>query len=229
MKNIKPYTKQKYEITKIQNFNKIDQKNSNAGFNVQDDLKNFILNIKQDTTKINLKTELHNCEETRKKDLIHSINNRTNKPYKGITFYDCDKKIENKEDLIIQKVSTIEKRREVLDKDIEYYQQNIQQQNKEFNIKYSKQDEFKHKIEFDKKNKYTFRTKTDKNDDKELRIDRIECYKHAQQKIENEKKRIDDILLFLIEEGVVSENLDKIDYSKINNQKIETLKNSINF
>jgi len=64
------------------------------------------------------------------------------------------------------------------------------------------------------------------NDESDLRTDRIEFYKKEQNKLDDSKKKIDDILLNLIDSGVLSENLDSINYDKINAKELEsTLKN----
>ena len=85
-----------------------------------------------------------------------------------------------------------------------------------------------HKKEFDYQHKYKYRTKLEAgNEESDLRVDRIEFYKKEQQKLEHNKKKIDNILLDLIDSGILSDNLDSINFDKIDADKLaETLKNT---
>ena len=91
---------------------------------------------------------------------------------------------------------------------------------------YSVAKQTTHKKEFEYQHKYKYRSKLESNDESDLRTDRIEFYKKEQNKLDDSKKKIDDILLNLIDSGVLSENLDSINYDKINAKELEsTLKN----
>ena len=106
------------------------------------------------------------------------------------------------------------------------FEKTISDQNKDIKDTYSLDKKTEHKKEFDYQHKYKYRVKLDTNDEDDLRTDRIEFYKKEQNKIEDNKKKIDDILLNLIDSGILSENMESINYDKINTNELEnTLKN----
>jgi tetratricopeptide (TPR) repeat protein len=83
-----------------------------------------------------------------------------------------------------------------------------------------------HKKEFDYNHKYKYCSKIDTGDDN-IRVDSIEFYKKEQEKQENNKKKIDNVLNNLINIGAISDDLNSIDYNKINPDELEkTLKNT---
>jgi hypothetical protein len=83
-----------------------------------------------------------------------------------------------------------------------------------------------HKKDFDYQHKYKYRVKID-NEDEDLRVDRIEFYKKEQNKVEENKKKIDDILLNLIDSGILSKDMEFINYDKIDTNELESkLKNA---
>ena len=105
--------------------------------------------------------------------------------------------------------------------DVDKYNTTINTQNKEINDIYTIDKKNEHKKEFEYQHKYKYRNKLENNSECELRVDRIEFYKKEQQKLDDSKKKIDDILLNLIDSGVLSENLDNIDYDKIDVDQLE--------
>ena len=73
----------------------------------------------------------------------------------------------------------------------------IDDQNVHINNVYSLDNKNTHKKEFEYQHRYKYRSKIN-TDDSDLRIDRIEYYKNEQNKIDNSKKKIDNILLIFI-------------------------------
>ena len=127
------------------------------------------------------------------------------------------------DDLIINKVSENDKKGFV--SEMNTFQNKIQVQNKEIKDIYSIDKQLVHKKEFEYQHKYKYRSKIETNDESDLRIDRIDYYKKEQNKVEDNKKKIDNILLNLIDSGILSEELDSINYDKINTKDLEnTLK-----
>ena len=216
--------KNSYNMKKIKKFNNIDQMYN------QNDLKNLILKSQKiEKPNINLDSLLNNKKQTNTNDLKESIKKRTNEPYKGIIKnFDYSKIRENhEEDLIIHKVNDEDKNMEVFDSNMIIFHNKIDTQNKDIMNVYSTDKKTEHKKEFDYQHKYKYRTKIDVDDD-DLRVDRIEFYKKEQSKLEENKKKIDDILLNLIDSGILSENLESIDYNKIDTNELENkLKNVI--
>lgn len=211
-------------MKKIRKFNNIDQMYS------QDDFKNLILKPQKiDKPNINLDSLINNKEKTNTNDLEESIKKMTNEPYKGIIKnFDYSKlKVKDEEDLIVHKVNEEDKNIEIFDSKMSVFHNKIEKQNKDIKDTYSMDKKTEHKKEFDYQHKYKYRTKIDSGDNEDLRIDRIEYYKKEQSKFEENKKKIDDILLNLIDSGILSDNLESIDYDKINSNDLEnTLKNA---
>jgi len=211
--------RESYNLKKLTKFNNIDQKYNN------DDIKNLIIKpVKIEKQNINIDSLVNNRIEESKKELEESYSKRVNQPYKGIIKdFDFNKKINNEKDLIIHKVTNEDKVH--FKEDMSSYQNIISKQNTELGSIYSKDNKIKHKKDFEYQHKYKYRSKLDSEEDVNLRSDRIEFYKKEQNKLEDSKKKIDDILLNLIESGVLSENLDTINYDKIDANELEnTLK-----
>jgi hypothetical protein len=208
-----------YNMKKIKTFNNIDQIYN------KDDLKNFIIKpVKIDKLDINIDSLIKNKEIESKRELEECIKKRTNQPYKGIIKdFDYNKNIKNEKDLIIHTVTDVDKMH--FTEDINKYHNTIDIQNDEIQNIYSSTKKNQHKKDFEYQHKYKYRSKLETTDDVDLRVDRIEFYKKEQNKLEDSKKKIDNILINLIDSGVLSENLDSINYDKINTTQLEnTLK-----
>jgi len=208
--------KNQYNIKKIEKYNKLDQASSS---NI-DTLKNLI--IKPTIINKNNNLDLNKILPTKQKEYDleahEAFKKRTNLPYKGI-IKDFDfSKIRDKhsEDLIVHKVSNKDKL--FFNDDKSKYEKTISKQNDDLTKTFSKDKINEHKKHFEYQHKYKFRNKFDNNStsNNDIRTDRIEFYKNEQQKNEDSKRKIDDILLNLIDSGVISENLDSINYDKIN-------------
>lgn len=214
--------KNSYNMRKMKKFNNIDQMYN------QNDFKNLILKPQKiEKPNLNLDSLINNKEQSNSTDLKESIKKRTNEPYKGIIKNFDYSKIREKheEDLIVHKVNDEDKNIEVFDTNMNVFHNKIEKQNEDIKDTYSIDKKTEHKKEFDYQHKYKYRTKIDTGDN-DLRVDRIEFYKKEQSKIEDNKKKIDDILLNLIDSGILSENLESIDYDKVDTDDLETkLKN----
>lgn len=214
--------KNSYNMKKIKKFNNIDQMYN------QDDLKNLILKPQKiEKSNININSLINNKKKTNESDLNDCVKKRINEPYKGIIKNFDYSKIREKheEDLIVHKVNEEDKNMKLFDSNMDIFRDKITKQNKDIKDVYSIDNKTEHKKEFDYQLKYKYRTKIDTNDD-DLRVDRIEFYKKEQSKIEENKKKIDDIFLNLIDSGILSENLDTINYDKIDTNELENkLKN----
>lgn len=214
--------KNSYNMRKMKKFNNIDQMYN------QDDFKNLLLKPQKiEKPNLNLDSLINNKEQTNLCDLKESIKKRTNEPYKGIIKnFDYSKIRErHEEDLIVHKVNDEDKNIQVFDSNMNVFRDKIGKQNEDIKDTYSTDKKTEHKKDFDYQHKYKYRTKIDSGDD-DLRVDRIEFYKKEQSKINDSKKKIDDILMNLIDSGILSENLESIDYDKIDTNDLENkLKN----
>ena len=217
--NMNTNARDTYNMKKIKKFNNIDQMYN------KDDLKNMIINpVKIEKPSINIQTLVDNKNLENNKELEESLKKRVNLPYKGIIKnFNYDKIIKNEKDLIVHKVSNEDKK--FFNDDMDKFKNKINSIDNEIKDIYSIDKETKHKKEFEYQHKYKYRSKLETTDDSDLRIDRIEYYKKEQNKLEDNKKKIDNVLLNLIDMGILSENLDSINYDKINTTELEnTLK-----
>jgi len=206
-----------YNMKKIQKFNKIDQTFD------KDNLKQLIIKpVKIEKPNQNIASIVSIREAESKKELDECIKKRTNQPYKGIIKnFNYNKEFKKQDDLIVHKVT--DKDKLGFNDEIDKYNSTIRTQNSEINDAYSKDKKNEHKKQFEYQHKYKYRNKLENttDTDADLRVDRIEFYKKEQQKLEDSKKKIDDILSNLIDSGVLSENFDSINYDKINVDELE--------
>lgn len=204
-----------HNLKKIQKFNKIDQIHN------KDNLKDIIIKSEKiEKPNLNIENLLKNRESTDKKELADCISKRTNVPYKGIIKnFDYSKKFVKSDDLIVHKVSIADKQN--FEQDVVKFKNETEQQNKDIKKTYSNDKVNEHKKAFEYQHKYKYQSKLENNGDNDLRVDRIEFYKKEQEKMEDNKKKIDDILINLIDSGILSENLDTINYDKINVDDLE--------
>jgi hypothetical protein len=202
-------------MKKIQKFNKIDQTYD------KDNLKQLIIKpIKIEKPNQNIASIANVREVESKKELDECIKKRTNQPYKGIIKnFNYNKEFKKQDDLIVHKVT--DKDKLGFKEEVDKYNTEIKTQNSEIKDAYSKDKKNEHKKQFEYQHKYKYRNKLDNATEQDLRVDRIEFYKKEQQKLEDSKKKIDDILGNLIDSGVLSENFDSINYDKINVDELE--------
>ncbi len=213
-------TRDEYNMRKIKKFNSIDQLHN------KEDLKNIIINPQKiEKPNINIEKLVQTRNSENNIELEESIKKRVNLPYKGIIKnFNYNKVISSEKDLIIHKVSSEDKIH--FNEDMTSFKSKNNNIDNEIKDTYSVAKHTTHKKEFEYQHKYKYRSKLESNDESDLRTDRIEFYKKEQNKLDDSKKKIDDILLNLIDSGVLSENLDSINYDKINAKELEnTLKN----
>ncbi len=213
-----------YNMKKIKKFNSIDQMHNT------EDLKNLIIKpIKIEKANIDIKALANSREQSNLSELKQSEQKRVNNPYKGIIKdFNYDQKLKKQDDLIVHKVTELDKDKKQFDEKMDVFKDKITTQNTEIKDIYSIDKKTQHKKDFEYQHKYKYRTKLEAgNDESDLRVDRIEFYKKEQQKLEHNKKKIDNILLDLIDSGILSDNLDSINFDKIDADKLaETLKNT---
>ncbi len=213
-----------YNMKKIRQFNNIDQ------FYNKDDIKNLIIKPEKiEKPNINIKSLIDERQKNNEKELDDAKIKRVNNPYKGIIKdFNYEKKIKAQNDLIVHKVTEVDKDKKIFDNKMGEFKTTIGVQDNEIKDIYSLDKKNKHKKDFEYQHKYKYRTKLDNSgDDSDLRVDRIEFYKKEQQKLEDNKKKIDNILLDLIDSGILSDSLDSINFDKIDADKLaDTLKNT---
>ena len=227
-----------YNLKKIQRFNNIDQRYATGTNNNMQDIKPQ----KIDKVNIDLNKLVQDRKQHNQAELDESIKKRTNLPYKGIIKnFDFNKiRATHKEDLVVHKVTDADKK--TFNEDISKYSNTITKQQKELSEIYAENKKNEHKKNFEYQHKYKYRTKLDVGggdggvggdggdggdggNGGDVRIDRIEYYKKEQLKVEESKKKMDDILMNLINKNAISENLDNFDLNKIDIKDINELAN----
>ena len=221
-----------YNLKKIQRFNNIDQRYATGTNNNMQDIKPQ----KIDKVNIDLNKLVQDRNQHNQAELDESIKKRTNLPYKGIIKnFDFNKiRATHKEDLVVHKVTDADKK--TFNEDISKYSNTITKQQKELSEIYAENKKNEHKKNFEYQHKYKYRTKLDVGggdggdggvggNGGDVRIDRIEYYKKEQLKVEESKKKMDDILMNLINKNAISENLDNFDLNKIDIKDINELAN----
>ncbi len=211
-----------YNIKKIKQFNNIDQLHN------KDDIKNLIIKPEKiEKPNLNIKSLIDERVSTNNRELEDSKKKMVNNPYKGIIKdFNYEKKIKEQKDLIVHKVTEQDKDKKKFDANMGNFKEKNNTIDNEIKDIYSLDKKNEHKKDFEYQHKYKYRNKLETNsEESDLRVDRIEFYKKEQQKLEDNKKKIDNILLDLIDSGVLSDNLDSINFDKIDADKLaDTLK-----
>lgn len=149
---------------------------------------------------------------TDKKAVTDSILNlwsgRNNNPYKNILKNEnYKKKFTNKEDLIVHKVTTLDKNLIKTLAEFDGMLDFIEIHNGELKIKYSDKKKDKYKDKFDYENKIKYRVKYDPKNYNELK----KFYKKEHEKIKKANKRVDEMIeMLLVSENFTKEELEEI-------------------
>lgn len=159
------------------------------------------------------------------RELENLWNKRTNQGYKHIIkdekFQKKDYK--KKEDLIVHKVTDLDKIG--INNELQNFEKAIETQNGELKIQYSQSKELEHKKKFEYNNKYKYSIKFNPKAHEELKDDNVEYFKQEQEKIEKDKKKIDDIIQNLIETNILTDeekkDLEDLDGDNKNKEKTE--------
>lgn len=133
---------------------------------------------------------------------------RTNNPYKNILkTADYSKKFKNKDDLVIHKVTTLDKNLIKTMAEFEEMIDFIDIHNGELRIKYSDKKKSKYEEKFDYENKIKYRIKYDPKNYSELK----KFYKKEQKKLKKANRRVDEMIEMLL----ASENFTKAELEEI--------------
>lgn len=120
---------------------------------------------------------------------------RTNNPYKNIMYdEDYTKNFEKEDDLIVHKVTSLDRNFIKTMKDFESMAEFIVEHNGELRIKYSPAKKNMYKEKFDYENKIKYRIKYDPKNYNELK----KFYKQEQKKLKKSNKRVDEIIELLL-------------------------------
>lgn len=164
-----------------------------------------------------------------KKELEDLWAKRTNQGYKHIIRDEKYQKkdYKKKEDLIVHKVTDLDKLG--VDEEFDEYEKKIETQNGELKVQYSQSKELEHKKKFEYNNKYKYSAKFDPKAHEDLKDENIEYFKKEQEKIEKDKKKIDDIISGLLSSNILTEEEKKelVDLQEEEEQRQDKIKEKI--
>ncbi len=125
----------------------------------------------------------------------------------------------SKKDLIVHKVTDLDKLG--VDKELQDFESKIETQNGELKIQYSQSHELEHKKKFEYNNKYKYAAKYNPKAHEDLKDDNVEYFKKEQEKLEKDKKKVDDVIQSLLSSNILSED-EKKELSEIDeNNKVD--------
>jgi len=157
---------------------------------------------------------VYKTEDSFKKGASKYWKERTNQPYKNIIkdekYYkqflteSKRKKLDNRDELIVHKVTDVDKDIDRLEKEYDDKDKEIVEHDGELKVIYATSKEAEHKQKFDYNHVYKFRIKYDPSDHSNLKKSKIDLYKKEQKKIEKDKKNMIDIIDSLINDDLLS-------------------------
>lgn len=134
---------------------------------------------------------------------------RTNQPYKNIMpLSEFKKEFKKKDDLIVYKVNQCDKDKQALENKSKIFRQEIDKHNKELKEIYNDSKINEHKEEFEYNHIKKYNVKYDPTEFNDMKESAIDYYKKEQQKEEQDKKCIDDIIETMVETTNTSPDLD---------------------
>lgn len=133
-------------------------------------------------------------------------NNRTNAPYKTILKNEkWDREFKSKEDLIVHKVSSLDKIG--LMDDYKKLVNMLERHNNDLKVIYSASKETEYKKKFKHVNKYQYKMQYDPKNYNDLK----NYYKSEQKKHERDQKRIDELITRIMEDDISSTEIKQIE------------------
>jgi uncharacterized protein YjiS (DUF1127 family) len=199
--------KQLQEMKRMQKLNDIDRLYDKAI--IHKSVIKPIEIIKPDKNTIT--QEYNRLMQNLESELNESWKKRNNQPYKNILKKEnYSRDFKHKKDLIVHTVTDADKIG--LMNEFEELVQILEKHNSELKSVYSLDKKIEYKKKFEYNNRDKFRIKYDPKDYDGLKKDQIEYYKTEQQKLEKDKKKLDDIIEASLASGLLSkEDLQEIE------------------
>ena len=135
---------------------------------------------------------------------------RTNQPYKRIMHKEnWEKNIDNEEDLIVHKVTKVDKDKRKLDKTYKKLLKLKKEDNKQIAEIYSADNEIQHMRDFQYSHVYKYRLKHKAKNHEDMQ----KIYKDEQKKLNKQRNEIDSALTMLLNSDILSDS-DKLELQK---------------
>jgi len=114
------------------------------------------------------------------------------------------KQIEKAErDLLVHKVTNADK--DGVEEELIDLKKNLEIHNDELKVIYSTSKEAEHKQKFEYNHKSKYRIKYDPDNHEDMKKDKINILKKEQKKMEKDKQKVDDMIQFLVDDGIFGE------------------------
>lgn len=144
-------------------------------------------------------------EDNYKKNLQKYWDKRTNQPYKNILKEeDYTKSFKEKDDLIVHKVTDLDKDEEKLEMEFKEKDEDREKHDGELKAIYTLSKKAENKKKFEYNNVYKFRFKYDPKDHDSNKQDKMEYYKKQQKKLDKENKRFNEAIESLVNSNIYS-------------------------
>ena len=187
--------KQQQRIRQLEKINEFEHNN-----------KSLIQQQNQNKSKKNnLPIDIQNLEYQYNIDKTSFWKGRTNIPYKGFLHtlpIEINQDIKCVDDFIIHKITNTDKKE--LDTDLKNFLSTKEKQDKDFELLYSKNKKTDHLKEFEFNHKYKYKILDIPSTTETIKKDSIEYYKNEQKKIENNNKKMDEIINTLITNEIIN-------------------------
>ena len=153
---------------------------------------------------------------------------RTNEPYKNI-IKDAEhykqflteqkrKKLDNKDELIVHKVTKADRDEDILKEEWYEKEKGKKIHDDELKMTYSTSKQAEHKKKFEYNHIYKYRIKYDPSDHSKMKKNKIDCYKKEQEIREKDNKKVENIIEEILENDLLStDQLKKLGINNVNN------------
>ncbi len=189
MDDIIKNAKEKWGINIKKGLNKNKNPYQDISNQITDQLQNKVKEFHKKRTNLPYKNIIKDEKHYKKfveNPLIGKINKTTKK--------------KREKELIVHRVTDADK--EGVDEEFDKLQGEIEKHDGELKVIYSSSKEAEHKKKFEYNHKYKYRIKYDPSDHEKMKKDKISILKKEQHKMEKNKKKIDDVIQFLVDDGI---------------------------
>lgn len=216
MKQLEEMKRQK----KIREINNMDKKKL-AEYVIRPEKDNLekkdIENINSEYSQLE---RLYKTDNEYKKHMDKYYKKRTNEPYKNILKDENYKKqFKKEEDLIVHKVTNLDKDKKIIEEKFRKLENVIKQHNNELDAFYSASKEAENKKKFEYENVYKFRVKYDPKQHTQNKEEKLEYYKNEQQKLDKKNNKFNETIKKMVDNNLFDkEQLEALGITEQNEQ-----------
>lgn len=224
--NMAQYARQMQELRKLHEIKKMQRYSDISSLYDKDKLRDAIINPEQHTVSDKEREEImgkFNMMDTNYSDYMEYMmtywKGRTNTPYKAITdknvkfrgkMYkqDFKKDIKKTDDLIIHKVTPLEKQRatKIIENDFADFLAKKKEHDDELEVIFALSEKGKHFKKFQYNHKFKYRLKFKPSDHTKMKKSKFKLYEDEMKKLEQGRKNMDLILNGMIQSDIWSKD-----------------------